>query len=134
MKTNLVVVFVGLLAQGAALAVDVALPADQIASAVLAAPKERRNDATVLGYNAKVEVVTLRKGTNDLVCLASNPKDQSFSVACYHKNLEPLMARSRELAAFVVDDKDVHQSPAKDAEHGNVPVAREASMLYVVRG
>ena len=58
MTTNLVVVFVGLLAQGAALAVDVAPPADQIASAVLAAPKERRSDATVLGYNAKGEVQT----------------------------------------------------------------------------
>ncbi|MBI1895963.1 MAG: hypothetical protein HYS04_05420, partial [Acidobacteria bacterium] len=43
---------------------------DQIASAVLAAPKDRRAAATVLGYNEKGEVVTLRKGSNDLVCLA----------------------------------------------------------------
>jgi hypothetical protein len=134
MKTNLVVVFVGLLAQGAALAVDVALPADQIASAVLAAPKERRNDATVLGYNAKGEVVMLRKGTNDLVCLASDPTDKSFSVACYHKDLEPFMARGRELTSQGVKGKERHEMRAKEVQDGKVPMPREARMLYVLTG
>ncbi len=134
MKTNLVVVFVGLLAQGAALAVDVALPADQIASAVLAAPKERRSDATVLGYNAKGEVVMLRKGTNDLVCLASDPTDKSFSVACYHKDLEPFMARGRELTSQGVKGKERHEMRAKEVQDGKVPMPREARMLYVLTG
>src|SRR5581483_8108830 len=79
-------------------AMDVAPPADQIASAILAAPKERRAAATVLGYNEKGEVTTLRKGSNDLICLATDPKEKQFSVACYHKDLEPFMARGRELA------------------------------------
>src|SRR2546421_11795842 len=99
MKTKLALLFTGLLAAGTALAVDVAPPADQIASALLAAPQERRSEATVLGYNAKGEVVTLRKGSNNLICLADDPTDKSFSVACYHKDLEPFMARGRELAA-----------------------------------
>ena len=99
MKLRLVLPLFGLLPLGASFAMDVAPPADQIASAVLAAPKERRAAATVLGYNAKGEVITLRKGTNDLICLADDPADKSFSVACYHKDLEPFMARGRELAA-----------------------------------
>src|SRR5712691_3249901 len=99
MKTNLLFLFMGLLVSGCALAVDVAPPGDQIASAILAAPKERRSAATVLGYNANGEVVTLRKGSNDLVCLAHDPNQKSFSVACYHKDLEPFMARGRELNA-----------------------------------
>src|SRR5260370_32979818 len=134
MKTDLVVVFVGFLAQGAAVAVDVALPADQIASAVLAAPKERRNDATVLGYNAKGEVVMLRKGTNDLVCVASDPTDKSFSVACYHKDLEPFMARGRELTSQGVKGKERHEMRAKEVQDGKVPMPREARMLYVLTG
>src|SRR5438552_817481 len=99
MKKNLALLFIGLFVSGSIYAVDVASPADQIAAAVLAAPKDRRSDATVLGYNAKGEVVTLRKGTNDLVCLADDPADKTFSVACYHKDLEPFMARGRELAS-----------------------------------
>src|SRR6266567_5163611 len=99
MKPSLVVLFLGLLAHGSIRALDVASPADQIASAIQAAPKERRADATVLGYNAKGEVVTLRKGSNEMICLADNPADKTFSVACYHKDLEPFMARGRELTA-----------------------------------
>src|SRR5437899_4374648 len=131
MKTNFVVLFMGLLAPGFAL--DVAPPADQIASAVLAAPKERRADATVLGYNAKGEVVTLRKGTNDLICLADDPADKSFSVACYHKDLEPFMARGRELAAQF-KGKDRHEARWKEVEQGKVAMPREPRMLYVLTG
>jgi hypothetical protein len=73
-------------------AINVAPPADQIAAAILAAPKERRSAATVLGYNAAGKLVTLRKGTDDLICLATDPGEKAFSVACYHKDLEPFMA------------------------------------------
>jgi hypothetical protein len=124
----------GLLPLGASFALDVATPADQIASAILAAPKERRGAATVLGYNAKGEVVTLRKGTNDLVCLAHNPADKEFSVACYHKDLEPFMARGRELAAQGVTGKQRHEMRAKEVQEGKVPMPREARMLYVLSG
>src|SRR5262245_12910995 len=77
----------------------------QIASAVLAAPEERRADATVLGYDASGALVTLRKGTGDLICLADDPKDADFDVACYQKDLEPFMARGRELRAKGIADK-----------------------------
>lgn len=75
-------------------------PADwQIKTAVLAAPKAQQDAATVLGYDAGGAVVTLRAGTNHLICLADDPKQDGFSVACYHKDLDPFMARGRELAA-----------------------------------
>ena len=133
MKTNCVVVFMGLLASGPSPAVDVASPADQIAAAILAAPKERRSAATVLGYNAKGEVVTLRKGSNDLICLADDPGEKSFSVACYHKDLEPFMARGRELAAQV-KGKERHELRWKEVEEGKVPMPREPRLLYVLTG
>ena len=134
MTTKLLLPFLGLLTLGVSFAVDVAPPADQIASAILAAPKERRSAATVLGYNAKGEVVTLRKGTNDLICLADDPSDKTFSVACYHKDLEPFMARGRELLAQGVKGKQRHEMRAKEVEEGKVPMSREARMLYVLTG
>jgi len=133
MKTNLVLLFMGLLAPGSICAVDVAPPAHQIASAILAAPKERRSEATVLGYNGKGEVVTLRKGSNDLICLADDPADKSFSVACYHKDLEPFMARGRELAAKL-KGKQRHEVRWKEVEQGKVSMPREPRMLYVLTG
>jgi hypothetical protein len=133
MKTRLVILSMGLLAAGCALAADVASPADQIAAAVLAAPKERREAATVLGYNAGGKVVTLRKGTNDLVCLADDPSEKAFSVACYHKDLEPFMARGRELAAQY-KGKERHEVRWKEVQEGKLQLPREARMLYVLTG
>jgi len=124
----------GLLGPAAGFALDVAPPADQIASAILAAPKERRSDATVLGYNSKGEVVTLRKGSNDLICLADDPNDTTFSVACYHKDLEPFMARGRELAAQGMKGSARHEARWKEVQEGKVPMPREPRMLYVLTG
>src|SRR5437764_15239234 len=123
----------GLLAP-AIYAMDVAPPADQIASAIMAAPKERRAAATVLGYNDKGEVTTLRKGTNDLICLATDPKEKAFSVACYHKDLEPFMARGRELAVQGAKGKDRHEQRWKEVNDGKVKMPHEARMLYVLTG
>src|ERR1700680_1570280 len=134
MKTRFLLPLLGLLPLGVSFALDVAPPADQIASAILAAPKERRSAATVLGYNAKGEVVTLRKGTNDMVCLAHDPANKEFSVACYHKDLEPFMARGRELAAQGVKGMQRHEIRAKEVQEGKVPMPREARMLYVLSG
>lgn len=122
-----------LLASCPLFAVDVAAPADQIASAVLAAPKERRAGATVLGYNEKGEVVTLRQGTNELVCLADDPAEKAFSVACYHKDLEPFMARGRELAAKY-KGRERHEVRWKEVDEGKLKMPREARMLYVLTG
>lgn len=117
-----------------AMAADVAPAADQIASAVLAAPKEWRNDATVLGYDAKGAVVTLRKGSNDFVCLADDPGEKAFSVACYHKDLEPFMARGRELTAQGVKGKERHEMRWKEVKDGKLAMPRDPRMLYVLTG
>jgi hypothetical protein len=106
----------------------------QIAATVLAAPAERRNDSTVLGYDAAGKLVTLRQGTNDLVCLADNPKTEGFSAACYHKDLEPFMARGRELVAQGVEGKQREAMRFKEIEAGTLPMSREPRTLYVLTG
>ena len=113
----------------------VVLPPDsQIAAAVQAAPEERRAGATVLGYDAAGALVTLRAGANDIVCLADDPKEAAFSVACYHKDLEPFMARGRELAAKGVKGKEREETRWKEIESGAIKMSREPRTLHVLSG
>ncbi|MBI1355201.1 MAG: hypothetical protein GC160_12710 [Acidobacteria bacterium] len=111
------------------------LPAkQQIASALAAAPAERRDAAAVLGWEADGKVVELRAGSNDLICLADDPRDENFSVACYHKDLEPFMKRGRELAAEGVKGKERHEVRWKEVDEGKVAMPREPRLLYVLTG
>ena len=109
-------VLIGLAAASSAFAGQ-PLPKDQqIASAIQAAPEELRSGAGVLGWTAEGKVVELRKASNDLICLADDPGDENFSVACYHKDLEPFMARGRELADQGVKGKERHEISWKDVD------------------
>ncbi|MFN7933368.1 MAG: hypothetical protein U0R19_08585 [Bryobacteraceae bacterium] len=108
--------------------------AEQIAGAVQAAPKDRRDGAEVLGFSPEGKLVTLRKGTNDLVCLADNPNLENFEVDCYHKDLEPFMARGRELAAQGVKGMDRHKMRWKEVDDGKLAIPKQPRMLYVLTG
>jgi hypothetical protein len=109
---------------------------EQIAAAVQAAPEEMRAGAAVLGYNAEGKLVELRKGTNELICLADDPKDAArFSAACYHKDLEPFMARGRELAAQGIKGNDRNDKYRwKEIRDGKLKMPKEPRMLYVLSG
>jgi hypothetical protein len=108
--------------------------AEQIAAAVLAAPADRRAGAAVLGYDEKGALVTLREGTNDQICLADNPKENGLNVACYHKDLEPFMARGRALAAEGVKTADREDVRHKEIAAGTLKMAKEPRSLCVVTG
>jgi hypothetical protein len=116
------------------LAADIPPAGEQIAAAIQAAPKDRRDGAAVLGYNADGKLVSLRAGSNDLICLADDPKLAGISVACYHKDLEPFMARGRELDAEGSKGQDRHKQRWKEVDDGKVKMPREARMLYVATG
>lgn len=106
----------------------------QIAQAVLAAPEDRRAGAAVMGFEGG-KLVSLRPGTNDLVCLADNPAVDGFSVACYHKDLEPFMARGRELSAQgVTEDKVRDQTRYDEIKAGKLTMPKEPRALYVMTG
>lgn len=110
-------------------------PDQQIAGAVQAAPQDRRAGAMVLGYDAAGALVTLRPGTNDLVCLADNPKAEGFNVACYHKDLEPFMARGRALTAQgITDDKVRATTRFEEIKAGKLAMPKEPRTLYVTTG
>ncbi|MBX0335416.1 hypothetical protein K3G39_19450 [Pontibacter sp. HSC-14F20] len=104
---------------------------NQIKTAVMAAPAEMREGATVLGYNQKGEVVTLRKGTNELICLADDPNQAGFSVSCYHRDLEPFMSRGRELRRQGMSANDIFETREKEAKSGKLTLPKQATSLFV---
>ena len=106
----------------------------QIAAAVLPAPKDLRADATVLGYARDGHLTTLRRGKGALICLASDPKSDRFHVACYHRSLEPFMARGRALRAKGVKGDRVDSLRFAEIRSGKLAMPRHAAVLYSLSG
>ena len=106
----------------------------QIASAVLPLPADLRASATVLGYASDGRLVTLREGSGAMTCLASNPAMQRFHVACYHKSLEPFMARGRQLRAQGVTGDKVDSVRFREARAGTLRLPKEPALLYSLTG
>lgn len=103
----------------------------QIKTALLAAPTEKRAGAMVYGYSEKGEFIVLQKGTNELICLADDPNQKGLSVSCYHKDLEPFMARGRELKAQGKTFQEIFAIREAEAKSGKLMMPKQASNLQV---
>ncbi|MBK5214323.1 MAG: hypothetical protein JJE55_11760 [Flavobacteriaceae bacterium] len=111
------------------------LPKDiQIKTAILAAPEMYREGATVLGYNSEGKLITLREGTNGMVCLADDPNKEGISVACYGAELEPFMARGRALVAEGKSNEEKQEARKNEIEAGTLKMPAEPSMVYILAG
>lgn len=106
----------------------------QIATAVAALPAEMRADAAVLGYRDGDALVTLRDGTNGMICLADHPGDEDFHVACYHVSLEPFMARGRALRTEGKSQDEVRQIRGNEIEAGTLAMPDHPAALYSLTG
>lgn len=107
---------------------------DQISMAVFAAPEEHREGAKVLGFDKDGNVITLREGNNDFICLADNPESARFSVSCYQKTLEPFMARGRVLNAEGKNPGEVFEIREKEAVEGILKMPTGPATLYAFYG
>lgn len=107
---------------------------EKIATALLAAPEASRENSTVKGYNQKGEFVTLKEGSNEFICLADDPNQDGFSVACYHKSLEPFMARGRELKAEGKDGREVFKIREEEIKSGKLKMGEAGSTLHIYYG
>lgn len=104
----------------------------QIKSAVLAAPADKRDSATVYGYSDKKEFIILRNGTNELICLADDPAQPEFSVACYHRDLQPFMQRGRDLRKMGRTHQQIFEIREKEAKSGELKMPKQPTTLYVL--
>lgn len=105
----------------------------QIETAVLAAPEHERETATVLGFESDGTLAILRKGSNDLICLADDPAHKGFSVACYHDSLEPFMARGRALKKEGKESKEIFKIREDEVKSGKLAMP-ERALLSVMTG
>ncbi|MEO8193630.1 MAG: hypothetical protein ABI681_07250 [Gemmatimonadales bacterium] len=104
--------------------------ARQIAAAVSPLPDPLQKGARVLGYDAQGKFMTLRSGTNDMVCVADDPSGTQFHVACYHKSLEPFMARGRELHALKKSREAIDSVRMRDIKTGRYSMPSRPAALY----
>ena len=111
------------------------LPAEiQIKTATLPAPDEDKEGAMVYGYNEEGNLVVLREGSNNLVCIADNPGKDGISVSCYSKKLDPFMARGRELNKQGLNFEEKMKKRGEEIANGSLSMPKAPSMMYVFFG
>ncbi|MFV8226488.1 hypothetical protein [Christiangramia aquimixticola] len=113
---------------------EILSPEIQIKTAVLAAPESKRSGAAVYGYNKDGKITLLKKGTNNMICVADNPEFDGIQVACYSDKLEAFMARGRELTEKGKSEIDKRKIRAAEVESGKLKMPDTPSTLYVYSG
>lgn len=104
-------------------------PGQQITAAVSPLPESMREGAAVQGYR-RGKLITLREGTNGMICLADDPAQNGFHAACYHEDLEPFMARGRALKAEGRERPAIDSIRQAEIEAGSLAMPREPRALY----
>ena len=104
-----------------------------IATALMAAPAESRSTCKVIGYNMAGEFVTLREGDNEFIVLADNPNQDGFNAACYHKGLEPFMARGRALREEGKTGQEIFTIREAEMKSGQIKIT-PGSTLHIYFG
>lgn len=128
------VLFAVLSVTGTGLAAQETASADLVAQAVLAAPEAFRAEAEVRAFRSDGSLETIREGKNGLICLADRPGDASFQVTCYHRALEPFIARGRELAAQEITGMERQEQRWREVEAGTLAMPDGPAMVYNLSG
>lgn len=103
----------------------------QIKYAILAAPKDKKDSCAVYGYSPDNQFVLLRKGLNEMICVADDPNQPGFSVACYFKELDPFMQRGRELRKQGMNDQQIFEDREKEVKAGTLQMPKQPAAMFV---
>jgi hypothetical protein len=104
----------------------------QLKTALMAAPDEMKEGAMVYGYDSQGNFTILRKGSNDLICLADDPKSPGFNVSCYHKDLDPFMERGRQLKKEGKSAQEIFDIREEEAKSGKLKMPKDGATLFVL--
>lgn len=107
---------------------------DLIAATIAPLPPEHRDGAEVRSWTDEGELIVVREGTSAMVCLADQPGDDRFHAACYHRALEPFMARGRELKADGLSRDAVQSTREEEIEAGTLRMPDHPAALYSLTG
>lgn len=106
----------------------------QINGALQAAPEDVREAAWVYGYDKNGNFVELRKGRNELICVADDPGREGFQSVCYHKSLKPFMDRGRELRAEGKGAREIFDIREEEAKAGKLKMPENPATLHLLEG
>lgn len=106
----------------------------QISSASIAAPMEVREGATVYGYDENGDLIVIKEGDNNFVCIADNPNKDGFQVVAYHNSLEPMMSRGRELNKQGKSRQEKEEARATEAKSGELKLPESPATLHIYYG
>lgn len=109
-------------------------PDSLVEGAVVSLPDTMRPHATVLAVDANGDAVVVRSGSGPMICVADNPATDGFHSACYHKELEPFMARGRELKQQGKDRDEIVEIREREIESGDLSMPATPAALYSVTG
>ncbi len=110
-------------------------PADAIEKALVAAPRQAREGATVIKWNPDNTYETLRKGTNTWICYDQSglPTEQPYSVQCTSAaNLERVV-QNRKFET-IADAKERQAALAKAEADGSRVKPEYGSAFITVSG
>jgi hypothetical protein len=105
-----------------------------VATSLMAAPAESRAGCTVIGYNMAGEFVTFKEGDNEFICLTDDPNKPGFNAACYHKDLDPFMARGRELKKEGKSTKENFDNREAEVKSGQLSMGQAGLTLHIYHG
>jgi len=105
-----------------------------INQAISAAPDELKEGATVYGYNKDGTLRLIRQGTNELVCTADDPANESFETACFQKGLLDYIARGRVLLAEGMNGQESVDKRKAEIEAGTLPFIKGQATQYIRYG
>ncbi|GAB3647298.1 hypothetical protein GCM10028791_09000 [Echinicola sediminis] len=103
----------------------------QVKLALLAAPEDGREGATVYGYDEKGELFLLRAGSNELICIGDDPQKEGLNVSCYHKELQPFMERGRYLRKQGKNFDEIFEIREEEVKSGKLKMPDDGATLFV---
>ncbi len=99
--------------------------------ALMAAPTELKDGASVCSVSPKGDLVIIRAGKNDLICLTDDASQNGLNVSCYHKELDPFMQRGRKLKVEGKSFQEIFDIREKETKEGKLKMPKAPSALYV---
>jgi hypothetical protein len=106
-------------------------PAETTDRALVAAPRQMRDGATVIKWKPDFTYETLKKGTNHLVCYdkSGEPGQQPFSVECTSLANLDRVAQNRKFEA--IPDKDASKAAFDAAEANGTRIKPEYGSVWI---
>ena len=100
----------------------------QIKTALMAVPADFKENVKVYGYDSNGDFVTLQEGSGTYIALADDPKKKGFSTAAYDKELDPFMARGRELRAQGKEGQEVFDIRESEVKSGKLKMPDKTTL------